>query len=171
MSACTGHGRQLEPDPRTRPRCHPGTRQARPPAHLGRQPYPDHRPRRPARPRPRLRASGEGSHLRPTRAQGHLPARTRQTPGLRHDQPGVIYAAIGPIWGNEFYPRTDTTHCPTSARAPQRRIEYIGRRCPWLIISLLSCGNFRIRADWYGSGPCRFSWITYAADCVKCVIG
>jgi len=56
--------------------------------------------RRPARRRPRRRASGEGSRLRTAWAQGHLPARTRQTPGRRHDQPGDIRPEKRKIWGN-----------------------------------------------------------------------
>ena len=40
-----------------------------------------------------------GIHLRAARAQGHLPARTRQNPGRRDDQPGDIRRSNGEIWG------------------------------------------------------------------------
>ena len=85
---------------RVRPRRQPEPPHDRPPAHRRRHPRPHHRPRRPARHHPRRRTPREGSHLRATRAPGHLPARTRQNPGRRDDQPGDIRSTTGTIWGN-----------------------------------------------------------------------
>ena len=90
---------------RARPRRQPARSASLRQAHRRRHPRPHHRPGRPARRHPRRRARRQGSHLRADRAQGHLPARTRQNPGRRDDQPGDIrqedaqYGAMGRVRG------------------------------------------------------------------------
>src|SRR5207245_6411688 len=68
------------------------------------------------------------------RAQGHLPARTRQTPGRRDDQPGDIRTGKRTIWGNGSCPRGDL-NTETGEISPDRgnhaiRVTGAGRTHP-----------------------------------------
>ena len=139
---------------------------ARPPS---RRPLPGANPAsaRPRRPHRRIRASRLKAQVRTgcRVLEPHSVSLTRSGPeppgygrGMRTRRVRVALRWRG------SRPRTDTSHCPISAHTPQRRIEYMRRRFPCLLIWPLSCGNLRFRAGWNSSRPSRLSSIPSAAE-------